>query len=186
MTWLAPVLALVLVDGCSSAKQPTNVEQTVSQSAARTTSNSAVITNSAPISAESQSAVPSIVQYLGGWRIVRFEKPESSLVVAEAIAESQLGKMVVLRGDKVTFDKSFLWTDSQLCEPAKLEWATGVELEGHASQALLPLDHPEKREGDPLFLDVICNGRVSFGAEVTRHNELMAYYDGYKFFLDRD
>jgi hypothetical protein len=84
------------------------------------------------------------------------------------------------------FDAHFLWVDTKKCERPSYSWVTYDDLIGHAYQALLPPDHPGKRQGDILFLDVKCGKTLGIGCEVTNRDELVVYYDGYHFFLSRD
>ena len=98
---------------------------------------------------------------------------------------SQLGKHAVLSRKLATFDSGFLFVGGKSCSEPSYRWASEDEFIGHASQALLPLDHPDRR-AELLFLLVDCEGSEIFGCEVTKYSECAAYYDGYAFFLSRD
>ncbi|MFZ5896011.1 MAG: hypothetical protein ACOY0T_33450 [Myxococcota bacterium] len=133
------------------------------------------------------SAKPNVADYLGTWRIKRFAKLDrGSIHLTDAYAKSQLGKTATLSIGSASFDDKFLWRGGRHCNKPSYRWATDDEFIGHGHQALLPLDHPDKR-GDLLFLDVDCDGeRNTFGCELTVRDECSAYYDGFAFFLARE
>lgn len=129
---------------------------------------------------------PSVANYFGTWRIKRFAKLGfGSAGLTDRYAEGQIGKAVALSGTSAYFDKDFLWRGGKRCEHPTYKWAAYDEFIGHGHQALLPADHPDRRD-DLLFLDVDCEGRGLFGCEITVKGECVAYYDGYSFFLAKD
>jgi hypothetical protein len=139
---------------------------------------------------------PSVEDFLGTWRIARFEKLGfGSAVLNDRYARSQIGKRLTLSTDFARFDAKLLWQGGRRCSRPSYRWATDDEFIGHGWQGLLPSDHPEKRE-DSLFLDVDCDAPRKahpipgpspiFGCEITNRGDCVAYYDGYSFFLVRE
>src|SRR5215213_9472947 len=124
-----------------------------------------------------------IDSYYGIWTITRYEHPRMSLMLTDDYAESQIGKTMELTNTNMRFDNGFLWLENANCASASYNWATSDEFIGHAWQALLPGENPDKRDG-LLFLNVNCDGNKIGGFEVSKTGKLIAYYDGYWFFLD--
>jgi hypothetical protein len=128
---------------------------------------------------------PDVERYLGAWHIQHFAKVREPALTPDAYPSSQVGKSAILSREAATFEGGFLWVGGKSCSEPSYRWASDDEFIGHASQALLPIDHPDRR-AELLFLDVDCEGSNIFGCEVTRQSECAAYYDGYAFFLSRD
>lgn len=197
LAWLA-VLAAV---ACSRADAPGPPEETSAPSrrssgalavdsgtrragteAASSAGAAAPAVSSAPV-ADAALGSTRTSDYLGTWRIERFEPPARTAGLAPERASAQVGKAVVLRERAAQFDAEFLWIDNPSCTSASYSWWTTEELSGHAEQALLPKTHADKRPGDPLVLGLRCSGVLTLSAEVTRRGELAVHYDGFRFFL---
>jgi len=124
-----------------------------------------------------------ITGYYGVWTITRYEHPRMSLMLTDEYAESQIGKTIELTSTEIRSDDDFLWIENKYCANASYNWTTIDDFAGHAWQALLPMDNPDKRE-DLLFIDVNCDGNNVTGFEVSKTGKLVIFYDGYWFFLD--
>ena len=182
---LAISLLLLLSPSCKSASKSSAVLPSSPRTAPLQRDQRTAAAPSSIVAASTPTASTSA--YLGTWRIRRFEKSALGGDLTRKYVMSQIGKALTLRDGEATFDRGLLWIAGPACERASLSWASAQEFEGHAWQALLPSDHPSKRHGDLLFLNVACGERERvFGCEVTNDGELVAYYDGYYFFLTRD
>ena len=124
-----------------------------------------------------------IANYYSVWTITRYEHPSMSLMLTDEYAESQIGKTMELANTEMRFNDDFLWRENKYCANASYDWATPDEFTGHAWQILLPTRNPEKRK-DLLFLNLNCDGKKIGGFEISKTGKLVAYYDGYWFFLD--
>src|ERR1051326_4027091 len=134
--------------------------------------------------AQDAATPPHISRYFGSWVIRSFEHPRMSTGLTDQYAKTQMGKSMRLSDKSVEFDKGFLWLSGIKCTSPKYSWLKDDNFVGHLHQALLPEDHPKKQPGDLLFISVDCSSS-SAGFEVDRTGELVAYYDGYYFFLRR-
>jgi hypothetical protein len=103
--------------------------------------------------------------------------------LTDEYAESQIGKTIELTSTEIRADDDFLWLENKYCANATYDWATIDDFTGHAWQALLPRDNPDKRE-NLLFFDVNCDGNNVIGFEVSKTGKLVLFFDGYWFFLD--
>ncbi|HEV8247919.1 MAG TPA: hypothetical protein VGP93_19225, partial [Polyangiaceae bacterium] len=102
---------------------------------------------------EVASGVPTVRpptdDYLGTWRIVRFETPAGDSAL-EGWARGQIGKAMTLQKSLAKFDSKFLWPAGKTCSSPKYVWASDEEAEGSLGWFALPVEHPEKRPGGLL------------------------------------
>ncbi|XGV95028.1 MAG: hypothetical protein ACAF41_20065 [Leptolyngbya sp. BL-A-14] len=133
-----------------------------------------------PAFAEHPSAIE---PYLGEWKIASYEQRGLSAALTPKYASGQIGKKMRLSASKASFDARFLWFRS--CNAPTYKWAKPADFQGNGWQALLPTGHPKKRSGSVMFLLLSCSGRLAGGFEVARNHQLVAYYDSFYFYLDK-
>jgi hypothetical protein len=133
-----------------------------------------------PSSAERSSDIKS---YFGEWKITAYEQSGLSAALTPKYASSQIGKKMRLAVNKASFDDHFLWI--RTCKAPTYEWAKPADFQGNGWQALLPLGHPKKRNGRVTYLHLLCSGKLKAGFEVARSGQLVAYYDSFYFYLDK-
>lgn len=121
--------------------------------------------------------------YLGEWKISSYEHSGSSVALTPKYANSQIGKKMRLAINEASFDDRFLWL--RTCKAPTYEWAKPADFQGNGWQALLPLGHPKKRNGRVMYLRLLCSGKLKGGFEVARSGQLVAYYDSFYFYLDK-
>jgi hypothetical protein len=126
--------------------------------------------------------VKNIADFYGVWTITRYDNPRQFPFPPFEDAEAQIGKKMELTDTEMRFDHNFLMLDKKNCPNVSYEWATPDDFMGHAWQALLSTDNPDKRD-DLLYFEVSCDGSHTIGFEVTKSGKLVAYV-GYWFFLE--
>jgi hypothetical protein len=126
-----------------------------------------------------------ISSYYGDWVVMRYEHYGTSAFATDEYADKQIGKGMQLQATEIKFDDGFLgYSAGDNCSSVTYKRATQDEFVGHGWQALLPEESPEKREGDLLFFDVYCSGKMLLGFEISKTSDIVIYVDQYWFFLE--
>ena len=178
-----PIISTTVITESSETKTPTSTSTIteVTLTPEKTESESSLITYEEYI-----QSTPTIdlSEFFGEWMVVEhvIRHPDSEYLDFPIHPDELLGETILIAENSLSTSEKFFSWHNYKCQDQIYRWAHVI---GSSGQALLDTDHPEKGEQPVYFYDVICDGGLVMGFEVSASGKLIMFWYSNWYFLER-